>query len=91
MMLGAYLALFALFGVVDGATFPLRLEQLPGATESIWRFSFGYGLILALLLSAILIMLLLVAIDRIVYRPLHRRSSSTALLAVASLGVAIAT
>lgn len=90
MMLGAYLAFFALFGVVDGATFPVRVDQLPGATEPIWRFSFGYGLIVAMLLSAAVIMVLLVGIDRVVYRPLHRRSSSTALLAVASLGVAIA-
>ena len=90
LMLAAYLAFFVLFGAVDGATLPVRIEQLPGAMEPIWRFSFGYGLILALLVAAVAMVLLLVAIDRVVYRPLHRRSSSTALLAVASLGVAIA-
>ncbi len=90
LMLSAYLALFVLTGVVDGAMFPVRLDQLPGATEPIWRFSFGYGLILAMLIAAVAMMALLVAIHRFVYRPLHQRSTSSALLAVASLGIAIA-
>lgn len=90
LMLSSYLAFFVLFGAVDGALFPLRLDQLPGATEPIWRFSFGYGLILAMLVTGVAMMLLLVGIHRAVYRPLHRRGSSPAMLAVASLGVAIA-
>lgn len=91
MMLAAYLAFFALFGAVVGdATFPIHLDQLPGASDPIWRFSFGYGLILALLIAAALMVLLLISIERVIYRPLRRRGASTALLAVSSLGVAIA-
>ena len=91
MMLSAYLAFFALFGAIEGdATFPFHLDQLPGASEKIWRFSFGYGLLLALLVSAILIIALLILLERVVYRPLRQRGASTALLAVSSLGIAIA-
>lgn len=91
MMLSAYLALFTLVGAVEGdASFPIHLDQLPEATEPIWRFSFGYGLILALLIAAVLVVILLIGIERGVYRPLRRRGASTALLAVSSLGVAIA-
>jgi branched-subunit amino acid ABC-type transport system permease component len=57
--------------------------------EPIWQFSFGYGLILAVLIGAALAVPVLLAIDRVVYQPLLRRGVSTAILAVASLGVAI--
>lgn len=95
MMLSAYLGFFALTGAVVGSlsgdvVFPFHLGQLPGATEPIWRFSFGYGLILAILTGAVLAVPILLAIDRIVYQPLHRRGVGTAIIAVASLGVAIA-
>jgi branched-chain amino acid transport system permease protein len=94
MMLAAYLAFFALTGAVvgsrsDDAVLPLHISLLPGATEPIWRFSFGYGLILAVLIGAALAVPILLAIDRVVYQPLHRRGVSTAIVAVASLGVAI--
>ncbi len=95
MMLSAYLALFVLTGAVAGAgatdaTFPLRLDMLPGATEKIWRFSFGYGLVTAIALAALLAAPILLAIDRGVYRRLQRRGAGTAIVAVSSLGVAIA-
>jgi branched-subunit amino acid ABC-type transport system permease component len=95
MMVAAYLAFFTLTGTVLGrgtedARFPLRIDQLPGATDQIWRFSFGYGFLLAMIVAAVLAIPLLLAINRFIYRPLQERGSSTAILAVASLGVAIA-
>ncbi|CAN5681074.1 branched-chain amino acid ABC transporter permease [soil metagenome] len=94
MMLSAYLAFFALTGVVVGSNegdvaSPLRLDRLPGATEQIWRFSFGYGFLLAFVVAAILAVPVLLAISRFIYRPLHDRGAGSALVAVASLGVAI--
>jgi branched-chain amino acid transport system permease protein len=94
MMMAAYLAFFALSGAVVGSrsgdvTFPLHVSALPGAMEPIWRFSFGYGLVIAIVVGALLAVPLLLAIDRVVYQPLHRRGAGTAILAVASLGVAI--
>src|SRR5215204_2335900 len=77
MMFAAYLAFFALTGAVVGSqsgdvVFPFHLGQLPGATEPIWRFSFGYGLVLAILIGATLVVPVLLAIDRFVYQPLLR-------------------
>src|SRR3954470_1250474 len=94
MMMAAYLAFFALTGAAAGArsgdvVFPLHVGALPGAMEPIWRFSFGYGLVIAIVVGAVLAVPLLLAIDRVVYQPLHRRGAGTAILAVASLGVAI--
>ncbi len=57
--------------------------------EPIWRFSFGYGLVIAIIVGAMVVVPLLLVIDRVVYQPLHRRGAGTAILAVASLGVAI--
>ena len=53
MMVAAYLAFFLLTGAVVGsragdAVFPLHVGALPGAMEPIWRFSFGYGLVIAI-------------------------------------------
>jgi branched-chain amino acid transport system permease protein len=94
MMFAAYLAFFAMTGVVVGSrsgdvSLPLQIGALPEASEPIWRFSFGYGLVIAIVIGAALAVPLLLAIDRIVYQPLHRRGVGTAFLAVASLGVAI--
>lgn len=94
MMLAAYLALFALTGAVMGSregdvTLPFSLSQLPGATERIWEFSFGYGLILALIVGVVVMIPILLAIDRLVYQRLMRMGTGTAILAVSSLGVAI--
>jgi branched-chain amino acid transport system permease protein len=94
MMMAAYLGFFVLTGAVVGSrsgdvAFPVSVNGLPGATEPIWRFSFGYGLVIAMAAGAALAIPLLLAIDRFVYQPLHRRGVGTAILAVASLGVAI--
>jgi len=94
MMVSAYLAFFALTGSLLGnsrgdARLPVRIDLLPGATDQIWRFSFGYGFLLAILVAAILAIPLFLAINRFVYRPLQERGTSSAILAVSSLGVAI--
>ncbi len=94
MMVAAYLAFFAMTGAVVGSRagdvhFPLQIGNLPGATEPIWRFSFGYGLILAMVAGTALAVPLLLAIDELVYQRLGRRGVGTAILAVSSLGVAI--
>src|SRR5688572_10462802 len=94
MMVAAYLAFFALTGAVAGSrtgdvAFPLHVGALPSSMEPIWRFSFGYGLVIAIIVGAALAVPLLLAIDRLVYQPLHRRGAGPALLAVSSLGVAI--
>jgi branched-subunit amino acid ABC-type transport system permease component len=95
MMFAAYLAFFVMTGAVVGtrtadAVFPFSISQLPGATEPLWRFSFGYGLIVAMVIGTVLMVPILLTIDRVVYQPLHRRGAGTAIVAVACLGVAIA-
>ncbi|HKG28323.1 MAG TPA: branched-chain amino acid ABC transporter permease [Thermomicrobiales bacterium] len=94
MMMAAYLAFFVLTGAVVGSrtgdvVLPLHVGALPGAMDPIWRFSFGYGLVIAIIVGAMVVVPLLLVIDRVVYQPLHRRGAGTAILAVASLGVAI--
>ena len=96
MMLSAYVAFFLLTGVVVGErpsverhALPVNLSDLPGATDSLWRFSFGYGLLVAMVLAAVITAGLLVALDRLVYRPLRRRKSGIVIFSIASLGVAI--
>jgi len=94
MMMAAYLAFFVLTGAVVGSrtgdvVLPLHVGALPGAMDPIWRFSFGYGLVIAIIVGAAVVVPLLLVIDRVVYQPLHRRGAGTAILAVASLGVAI--
>ncbi len=103
MMLAAYIAFFALTGTVvgertDTELLPWSLGDLPGATSSIpWPdqlgggdFSFGYGLILAMIVAAVAMALVFLLLDRFVYRPLRRRGSSIVHFAITSLGVAIA-
>lgn len=97
MMLSAYVAFFLLTGVVVGErpaverhVLPVNISDLPGATDALWRFSFGYGLLLAMALSAVVAMGVLVLTDRLVYRPLRRRKSGIVIFSIASLGVAIA-
>lgn len=94
MMLIAYLTFFMLTGSVVGSstgdsTFPWHFDRLPGASDQIWRFSFGYGFLLSLVAAALLALPIFLAINRYVYAPLHHRGANTALVAVASLGVAI--
>lgn len=66
MMLAAFLAFFVMTGTVAGSqtgdiAFPLQLNDLPGATDPIWRFSFGYGLIIAIAIGAALAVPILLA------------------------------
>jgi branched-chain amino acid transport system permease protein/neutral amino acid transport system permease protein len=103
MMLAAYIAFFALTGTVvgertDTELLPWSLNDLPGATDSIpWPdqlgggdFSFGYGLIIAMAVSAVAMALVFLLLDFLVYRPLRRRGSGIVIFAIASLGIAIA-
>jgi branched-chain amino acid transport system permease protein len=103
MMLAAYLAFFALSGTVvgertDTALLPWSLNDLPGATNRIpwpdWLgggdFSFGYGLLIAMIVAGAVMAVVFVVLDRLVYRPLRRRGSGIVIFAIASLGIAIA-
>ena len=94
MMLGAYVAFFALTGGVIGerrdVNLPWSIDSLPGATDKIGDLSFGYGLMLAALVAALVIALLSLGLDRLIYRPLRRRRSGIVIFAIASLGVALA-
>jgi len=95
MMLAAYLAFFALTGVVvgertDTKLLPWTVSDLPGATKPILDFSFGYGLLIAMAIAAALMAGVFIALDRLIYRPLRRRGRGIVIFAIASLGVAIA-
>jgi branched-chain amino acid transport system permease protein/neutral amino acid transport system permease protein len=95
MMLAAYLAFFALTGVVvgertDTKLLPWTVSDLPGATKPILDFSFGYGLLIAMAIAAALMAGVFIVLDRLIYRPLRRRGSGIVIFAIASLGVAIA-
>ncbi|MEE8346404.1 MAG: branched-chain amino acid ABC transporter permease [Dehalococcoidia bacterium] len=95
MMLAGYVAFFALSGTVvgertDTQPLPWSLSDLPGATDSILGFSFGYGLLIAMVVAAVVMAAVFVGLDRLVYRPLRRRGSGIVIFAMASLGIAIA-
>jgi branched-chain amino acid transport system permease protein/neutral amino acid transport system permease protein len=95
MMLAAYLAYFALTGIMvgertDTEVLPWSLSDLPGATEPILDFSFGYGLLIAMVFAGIVMAAVFVVLDRLIYRPLRRRGSGIVIFAIASLGIAIA-
>lgn len=97
MMFSAYLAFLFLSGAVigerptsDTTLLPLTTSDLPGATDKIWKFSFGYDLLVAMLLASVLTALVLVLLDRVVYRRLRARKSSIIIFSIAALGLAIA-
>jgi branched-chain amino acid transport system permease protein/neutral amino acid transport system permease protein len=95
MMLAAYIAFFALTGVMvgkrtDTQVLPWTLSDLPGATKPILNLSFGYGLLIAMVIAAAVMVVVFIVLDRLVYRPLRRRGSGIVIFAIASLGIAIA-
>ncbi len=94
MMLGAYVAFFALTGVLarnarQDTDIPFSLDSLPGSVEQIGPLSFGYGLIVSAVVAAAVIGLIVIGLDRLIYRPLRRRGSGIVIFAVVSLGLAI--
>jgi len=95
MVLGGYVAFFVLTGRMireandDAEVLPTTLDALPGSLDPIGELTFGYGLLLAMAVSAALMGLLFVGLDRLVYRPLRRRRAGIVIIAVASLGVTL--
>ena len=81
MTLGAYMCLFLL-----GTLFPRMNIQGTG----LGPFTFGYPMLLALPLVMVVLAILAVGLDIGVYRRLRGRGVSTVVLAMTSLGVAIA-
>ncbi len=94
MMLGAYMAFFFLTGTVVGKRTNIdvdlgwSIDRLPGATAGLGDLSFGWGLLLAIALAAIVLAVFSVGLDRVVYRPLRRRGSGIVIFAMAALGIA---
>jgi branched-chain amino acid transport system permease protein/neutral amino acid transport system permease protein len=91
-------AFLFLFGFIVGerqadelTILPVTVNDLPAADDSIWKFSFGYGLIVAMVLAAGVIAAIFVGLDRLVYRPLRKRKSGIVIFSIAALGIAIAT
>ena len=81
MTLGAYIALF------------IQAHVLPGAGRghgSVGPFTFNYSLFGAIPAALAVTAALAIAVDTIVYKRLRRRGAATAVMALASLGVAIA-
>lgn len=96
MMLSGYLAFTFLTGGIAGASqsgdvelLPITTSDLPGATDKIWNFSFGYALLVAMVLAAGVTAAMLVLLDRAVYGPLRRRGSGIVVYSIAALGVAL--
>jgi branched-chain amino acid transport system permease protein len=96
MMFSAYLAFFFLTGLIagtdqnsDASALPVSLADLPGATDKIWNFSFGYGLLIAILIAAVAIALFFLVLDKLIYSNLRKRSSGIVTYSIASLGVAL--
>ena len=81
MALGAYIAFF----IVDGVLPRVGIE---GA--GLGPFTFGFPVLIALPLTALAVALGAIALDALIYRRLRDRAASTAILMMASLGVAIA-
>ncbi len=80
MALGAYVAFF----IVDGVLPRVGIE---GA--GLGPFTFGFPVLIALPLTAVVVALGAIALDALVYSRLRDRAASTAILMMASLGVAI--
>lgn len=93
MMLAAYLAFFALTGHMMGEKSEVQLgwslDHLPGATTELGPLSFGYGLLLAMLVALVVTVAVVVALDNLIYHRLRQRGSGIVIFAMASLAVAI--
>lgn len=95
MVLAGYMTFFFYTGQVQRSAngfgdvvFPMTFGALPRATEPFWGLSFGYGLILALIVSAVASVGLSLLIDLLVYRRLRRqRQTSVLMLTIISFGV----
>ncbi|MEA2578054.1 MAG: branched-chain amino acid transport system permease protein [Chloroflexota bacterium] len=96
MMLAAYLTFFFYTGQVQRSAtsagdvvVPLHFGALPGATDPIAGLSFGYGLIPAIIASAVVLTLVFLATDRLVFSRIRRRGrDSVLLLTIVSFGLA---
>lgn len=82
MTLGAYLTLF----IVSGALAAVGIE----GTGFLGIFTFGYPVLLALPVAAAAVAAAAIALDALIYRRLRDRGVNAVVLAMASLGVAIA-
>ena len=82
MTLGAYLTLF----IVSGALAAVGIE----GTGFLGVFTFGYPVLLALPVAAAAVAAAAIALDALIYRRLRDRGVNAVVLAMASLGVAIA-
>jgi branched-chain amino acid transport system permease protein len=93
MMFAAYLAFFALTGRIVGERTEIELgwslDRLPGATTELGPLSFGYGLLLAMLVALIATVAIFIALDHLVYRRLRQAGSGIVIFAMVSLGIAI--
>ena len=81
MMMGAYLALFAVASVLA----PLGVEA-----GGLGPFTFGYPVLIALPFAVAVVVAGAIALDVVVYRRLRDRAVNPVVIAMASLGVAIA-
>ena len=99
IMLGAYLTLFFYTGrirrsalEIGDAIVPANFGNLPNATAQIGDLSFGYGLLLAMLAAAVVMIVILLFIDWAVYaRFRRRRKTGVLLLTIVSFGLAYIT
>jgi len=103
MIVGSVIALGAIgltlvYGVVKFANFGHGDLMTSGAYIAFFALfggghigplSFGYGMILAILVAVVAVAVLAVAIDWLVYRPLRKRKAGLVILAISSLGMAM--
>jgi len=103
IILGSIVALGAIgltlvYGIMKFANFAHGDMMMCGAYLAFFAFisggsigplSFGYGMILAILVAMISVGVGSVVIDRLVYHPLRQRGSGVVVFAIASLGLAI--
>ena len=81
MTTGAYVALFVVAGL---------LPQFGIEGKGLGPFTFGYPLLIAIPISVAAVAALAVALDAAIYRRLRERGVNTVVVAMASLGLAIA-